>query len=101
MEKLLTYYIKKNIHSLDNAQWSTESVTQSGEELFADLRYQQLYENIMLDTLLYYPDNMNTEICPFEVRHNGTIIALGYLDEINQNIIYLKANDEVIINLIH
>lgn len=101
MEKLLNRYIKKNIPSLDNAQWSTESVTQSGEDLFADLKYQQLYEDIMLDTLLYYPDNMNTEICPFEVKQHGTIIALGYLDEINQNIIYLKANDEVIINLIN
>lgn len=100
MNERLKQYILTLQPQLSNVEWSTEAVTQSGEELFTDTCHQSIYQSILLDTLLYYPTNLNVEFFPFEVRLNDTIVALGYLDEHSQNIIYLMSDNQVLIDLL-
>lgn len=88
------------VFNVSNVTWSEESITMSGEELFEQEKFRRIYNGIYLDTLLYYPVEINSALLPFEVYKDRTLICLGYLSESTQNIIYLQHNNDVILNLL-
>lgn len=98
MNTKLTAYIMKHFPELSTLTWSDEAVSMSGEELFEDTKLKLLYENQSLDTRLYYPIEINSAILPFEIYKDKTLIALGYMTDDTQNIIFLKRDKETLVN---
>lgn len=96
----LIAYIKKHFPELSTATWSEEAVSMNGEELFEDVAFQSLFENRRLNTLLYYPIEINSAILPFEIYEEKTLVALGYMTDDTQNILYLKHNSEALVHLL-
>lgn len=96
----LMAYIKKHFPELSTTTWSEEAVSMDGEELFEDGTFQTLFENKCLDTMLYYPIEINSAILPFEIYEEKTLIALGYMTDDTQNIIFLKHDTETLVNLL-
>lgn len=97
--ELLTY-IQNTYPTLSNLTWLQESTTMHGEELFEDNSLQIMFANRTLNTVLHYPVEINSVILPFEIYENGHIIAMGYMNDENQNVLYLKHEKSILINLL-
>lgn len=96
----LLIYIQKTYPALSNLTWLQEFTTMHGEEVFEDNSLQIMFKNRTLKTVLHYPAEMNSMILPFEIYEDTSIIAMGYMNDESQNILYLKHGKAVLINLL-
>lgn len=96
----LLRYIQKNYPSLSNLTWLQEFTTMDGEELFEENCLRNMFKDRLLNTVLHYPIEINSALLPFEVYEDTTLVALGYMNEENQNIVYLKYRNQILINLL-
>lgn len=97
MEQQLKEYMEKHYDKQPDL-WLSEAFTLSCEETFQKAEYQQLFGDKELTHELYYNSEDNEPIFPFEVYDDQTLIALGYMIEDQQHILYLQHNNYIIIN---
>lgn len=77
--------------------WLSESFTLPSEETFQEAQFQLLFEGKELGHYLYYSETDDDSFFPFEVYDGQTLIALGYMIEDQQHLLYLKYNNEVLV----
>lgn len=91
MHEELERYINDHFPGTKNEEWESEAIILSREETFADPSIQENYSDEIFETLLFYPCTMvnKEELYPFEISHEEKLIALGYMYEGQQHILYL------------
>lgn len=94
-EKLYTYILHNFKNETD--EWSFESFALSSEETFQNTDFQQLFQDQELFHKLYYSNTDNESLFPFEIYVNDTTVALGYMIEDEQHLLYLKHNENILI----
>lgn len=100
MIKELRRYITCHFEELEQCSWSEEALSMNGDELFEHAEFKSLFEDRLLHTKLYYPNEINSAILPFEIHFEDTLVGLGYMDDEKQNLILLRYEEEDLINLV-
>lgn len=96
MHTMLKQYITNHLKKSE-AEYSSESFVLSSAETFQSPQFQQLFEGQDLAHQLYYSSTDDTPFFPFEIYQDDTLIAIGYMMEDEQYILYLQHNDNILI----
>lgn len=94
-EKLYTYIRDHFKKTTDD--WSFESFTLSSEETFQNTDFQQLFQDQEMSHKLYYSSIDNESLFPFEIYVDDTTVALGYMMEDEQHLLFLEHNENILI----
>ena len=92
LQQYITDHLKKS-----EMNYLSESFILSSTETFQSRQYQRLFENQSLSHQLYYSTTDDEPFFPFEVYQDDTLIALGYMMEDEQHILYLKHDDKILV----
>lgn len=97
MNPKLRSYIDKHFEHTSGV-WLQESFILSSNETFRRTDLQQLFRDCSLSHNLYYSDTDIDPFFPFEIYDDNDLIALGYMEEDEQHLLYLQHNKQVLIN---
>lgn len=99
MNPLLQHYMHSHLERpLEDCP--SESFALSSIETFQDPHIQSLFPDQEMTHNLYYYTTDNAPIFPFEIYHNQKLVALGYMIEDEQHILYLKHGNKTLIKKI-
>lgn|SRR5699024_4418472 len=96
MHQKLKQYITRHFKKSED-EYLSESFVLPSTETFQSPQFQRLFDDQSLSHQLYYSTTDDEPFFPFEVYQDDTLIALGYMEEDKQHILYLKHDDEILV----